>query len=62
MRKKLVRDFNAPDPHAHLRGIGDQWPGQEGPHGPMGVAGASYMMASAPAGGQTYTAEILGIK
>jgi hypothetical protein len=59
--RKRVEDHTPP----HLvRGFGDQWPehgilGAEGPHGPVG---ASYMMASAPAGGQTYTAQNLGMK
>jgi hypothetical protein len=55
---------------AHLRSIGEQsWqekfgmPTHEiGVAGPQGSVGMSYMMASAPAGGQTYTAQNLGIK
>jgi hypothetical protein len=42
-----------------LRGIGDEWHVGDPPHP---LVGTSYMMASAPAGGQTYTAQNLGIK
>ena len=62
MKKRVAEAAKPrPDPFSSLplRGIGDEWHIGDAPH-PM--IGSSYMMASAPAGGQTYSAQNLGIK